>query len=292
MVYFSSMEPMSKTKRRVYFVFFLLLFLVATPLVIFYAKGYHLDLKDGFLVTERGGIYVYSEMPGTKIYVNDKLKEVTGIFNREYLSQDVKPGRYFVRAENDGYRDWQKYVEVSPQRVSSVYPFLVPEKFDFTEIMELVSDTATTTKENTKYTEYLTLFEEVQEKATSTEPEILKRVFGDVQVWYEDNMLYAEWLERGSYLPAYFCENDDCQNPLVFLEVNSPVVNLDFYPGRDDVVVFASENGSIFAAEIDKRPEQTLVEIYKGGDVDFRVIERNILLIKEGEKLYMTKLLK
>lgn len=286
------MEPMSKTKRRIYFVLFSILFVIATPLVIFYAMGYRFDFAKGFLVTERGGIYVYSETPGTEIYVNDKLKEVTGVFNREYLSQSIKPGRYFIKAENEGYRNWQKYVEVKPQRVSSVYPFLVPNEFDFIEVPSLLEVTATTTEDNPLYVEYLGLFEEDLEVATSTDPEVIRRVFGDIQVWHEDSSLYAEWLERGSYLPSYFCENNECQNPLVFLEVNSPIVHFDFYPGRDDVILFAPESGNIFAVEIDKRPEQTLVEVYKGNNVDFRVIDRGTLLVKDGEDIYITDLIK
>jgi len=265
--------------------------------------GYRFDFAQKFIVTERGGIYVYSSMPGTRIYINDSLEETTGIFNREYLSQSTKPGRYLVRAENDGYRSWEKYIEVEPQKVSSVYPFLVLSDFSFEEVPEFIAEStsATTTKEvsNDLYAQYLDLFTP-QKVATSTidelvekKPDIIKRVFGDVQVWYGDQKFYAEWLARGDYLPAYFCENGECLNPLVFLEVNSAVKHFNFYPGRDDVIIFGVESGGVYLVEVDKRPPQTVVQIYQGTEnVDFRISGRDTLVIKDGDKIITTKLTK
>lgn len=260
--------------------------------------GFRFNFDEG-VVSERGGIYVYSSIPGTEVYINDELEDVAGTFNREYFSQSERPGRYTISARQDGYRSWQKYIEVNAQRVSSVYPFLVPEEFEFIEVPETVADSldnSTTTVEvaNPDYQRYLSLFE-VEEVATSTEdiileePDVIHRVFGDIQIWHEDNKFYAEWLPRGDFLPAYFCENGQCQNPFVFLEVNSEVTRFDFYPGRDDVVIFATQDGRIHAVEIDKRPEQTLVEIYNGGDVDFGISGRDIIIIKDGEKIITTE---
>ena len=64
------MEPMSSRKRMFYFVFFAILFVIAVPSVIFHALGYRFDYVDS-LISERGGMYVYSQIPGTKIYVNE-----------------------------------------------------------------------------------------------------------------------------------------------------------------------------------------------------------------------------
>lgn len=306
---------MSKTKRRAYFVVFALLFVVVTPLVIFYAMGYRFGFIDTLNITERGGVYVHSSIPGTEIYLNDELKDTTGIFNQEYLSQNIKPGRYTVRATHEDYRTWEKYVEVSPQRVTSLYPFLAPKEFEFEEVPETVEEVAagtTTSAEipNSVYEQFSELF--VVESATSTpvdtpdiddslqeeqgdqEQEVIRRVFGDVQVWYEESTqtFYAEWLARGDFLPSYFCENGNCINPFAFLEVNSPVVHFDFYPGRDDVILFVVEGGGVYAVEIDKRPQQTLIEIYTGneGQVDFELAGRDTLVIQDGEAILTTEL--
>jgi len=306
------MKPMSHTKRRVYLLGFSILFFILTPLVIFYAMGYRFGFVEKFVVTERGGVYVQTSIPGTDIYLDDELKDTTGIFNQEYLSQSIKPGRYFVRAVNEGYRTWEKYVQVDAQRVTSLYPFLVPEEFEFEEILQVVEkpQQGTTTIDiavNDVYKDFVSLF--VLAEATTTKDlitasdvidieegqDVIKRVFGDVQVWYDEDeqQFYVEWLARGDFLPSYFCENGECINPFVFLKVTSPVTHFDFYPGRDDVIIFAVENGSVNAVEVDKRPQQTSVEIYSnesGAPVDFRLVGRDTLVIKDGEKILTTEL--
>ena len=308
---------MSETKRWTYFVVFLVVFLVMTPIVILYAMGYRFEFAQKFLVTERGGVYVYASVPGTKIYIGSELRDTTGIFNREYLSQNIKPGRYFVKAENEGYRPWDKYVQVDPQKVVSVYPFLVPIDFEFRKIpalVESISPSATTTVttlvSNDTYEQYIDLFDSLGDATTTTattadsvsldiqkeeDQIVLQRIFGNVQVWFNrnENSFYAEWVARGDFLPSYFCENSECVNPFVFLEVNSPVNHFDFYPGRDDVIIFSVEGGSIHAAELDKRPQQMVVEIYRGKneeETDFRLAGRNTLVIKDGEEILVTEL--
>lgn len=307
---------MSKTKRWTYFGVFFVLFLILTPIVILYAMGYRFEFAQKFLITERGGIYVYTSIPGTEIYIDSELKDTTGIFNREYLSQNIKPGRYFVKAENEGYRSWDKYIQVDPQRVVSVYPFLVPTIFEFEKIPPMVaevdsSSTTTVLALNDLYDQYLKLFEIPAEDATTTlvtevdlseleikeeDPVVLQRIFGKVQVWFNksENSFYAEWIDRGDFMPSYFCENGECVNPFVFLEVNSPVTHFDFYPGRDDVIIFAVEDGSIHAVELDKRPQQMVVEIYRGTkeETDFRLSGRNTLVVKDGEDILATELIR
>ncbi len=314
------MRPMSKTKRRIYFVLFFILFLLVTPLVILYALGYRFDFAQRIVVTERGGVYVYTSLPGTNIYIDGELKETTGIFRREYLSQSIRPGRYFVRAENEGYRSWEKYVQVHAGRVTSVYPFLVPEVFDFEAVPEFIDivSVGTSTPDqvsNPLYDQYILLFEDsllVLDTATTSllsddldvepvgdndvsEEQTLRRVFGKIQVTYDslEKRFYAESFSRGDFLPAYFCENEQCVNPFAFLEVTSNVLHFDFYPGRDDVIVFAVEGGGVYAAELDKRPQQTVVELYvssQGNDVDFRILGRDTLVIRDGDVILTTEL--
>lgn len=315
------MRPMSKTKRRIYFVLFFILFLLVTPLVILYALGYRFDFAQRVVVTERGGVYVYTSLPGTNIYLDGELKETTGIFRREYLSQSIRPGRYFVRAENEGYRSWEKYVQVHAGRVTSVYPFLVPEIFDFEVVPEFIDSVSVGTStpdqvSNPLYDQYVLLFEDsllALDTATTTaiddeedrvepaidesvlEEQVLRRAFGNIQVTYDslEKRFYAESFSRGDFLPAYFCENEQCVNPFAFLEVTSNVLHFDFYPGRDDVIVFAVEGGGVYAAELDKRPQQTVVELYvssQSDDVDFRLLGRDILVIRDGDAILTTEL--
>lgn len=298
---------MSRTTRRVYFFVLAILFVIATPIVILYAMGFRFDGSE-FLVSERGAVYVYTTIAGTDIFIDDELEDTTGVFNREYISDSIPPGRYFVRAEHPEFQTWEKYVEVHPQRVVSVYPFLVPNEFEFEEVPALIEgdqNATTTLVQNVLYEEYVEFFVE-PDVATSTEvvatvitpeeeeQEVLRRIFGNIEVWYEDDgqTFFARWLGRGDYLPAYFCENSTCQSPFAFLSVNEPVIHLDFYPGRDDVIIFSSVDGGVYAVELDKRPPQKFVTLYYGtqGEVDFRLVDRNTLVITDDNQIFITTL--
>ncbi|MCI5108482.1 MAG: hypothetical protein MRY49_01385 [Candidatus Pacebacteria bacterium] len=286
------MKPLSPTRRRIYFIVFAVLFVVAVPIVITYAVGYRLDFVESLILTERGGIYVYTPLAGVDIYVDDEKKLKTGLFSREYFTQNLKPGRYFIKAEHPDFLSWGKYVQVNAQRVASLYPFFVPKDFVATEIPELVDDSseATTTPElikNESYTIYMELFDE----KVDPEEEIIKRTFGNTEVWYEEYRLYAKWLGRGDWIPAYFCQNEHCINPSIFLELNSKLTHFEFYPGRDDVVIFSAEDGGVYVVEIDTRPEQTISTIYQSDNlVDFRVYDRDILVIKDNDKIITVNL--
>ena len=297
---------MSRKKRWFYFLLFLGLFVVITPMVILYAAGYRLDSLKNLVISERGGMYVYSQIPGTGIYVDDEFKEETGIFNREYKTSNLKPNRYFVKAVHEGYLPWEKYITIDPQRVVSLYPFLVPEEFEILKVprfVEVATSTSATTSStiddvNPRYDALLDIFITKGSLSTTT-PTVLpdeavdsiKRVFGKIEVWHEGNDFVALWGGRGDWMPSYFCENGECANPLVFLTVTSPITNFNFYPGRDDVVIFSVEDGGVYVAEIDKRPKQVVAPIYRGGtDVEFRLEGNSSLIIKDGENLFTVKL--
>jgi len=289
------MGPLSHRKRVIYFIAFVLIFFVATPIVVLFASGYRYNFVDSLFV-KKGGIYVYSAEPGTKIYLNNELKETTGIFNRELFTQNLKPGRYAIRAEHDDFLPWEKFIDVSEQKVTSLYPFLIPNPFKITPVPEFLevatsSDATSTAKtgvkeKNPEYQNFVQIFDLASTTATTT----LKKInYNNMTIWSEGEKLNAEWQARGGWMPSYFCTNGSCANPMTFLEVTSMVNNLDFYPGRDDVVIFSAGDG-IYVAEVDKRPRQTVESVYIGDDVDFRLVSGKEIIIKDGEKIFKVEL--
>lgn len=283
------MRPLSPTKRRVYFIIFLTLFVIAVPVVIIYAVGYRVDFVESLILTERGGVYVYTPVAGVNIHVDGDFETKTGLFNREYFSQNLKPGRYFIKAEHEDYIPWQKYVNIKAQRVASLYPFFVPKEWELVTVPEKVEEfsNGTTTERliaNEEYETYLELFD--IEDELELQEETIKRTFGNIEVSYENEKLYAKWLGRGDWIPAYFCENDYCLNPSPFLEIKSNVENFEFYPGRDDVVIFSTEEGGIYVAEVDTRPSQTVATIYSSAyPVEFAIYDRDVLVIKDKDNI-------
>lgn len=288
------MTPLSSKKRWFYFIFFTVIFVLAVPAIILYATGYRYDIVKA-LFEKRGGIYVYSAEPGTRIYLDGEHEETTGLFNREFITKSLKEGRYHVRAEHDDFLPWEKFVDVRESFVTSLYPFLVPKELDLEEIFPyIIAGQATSTVPTTTpvfnevYVDMLDLFALSTTTATTT---VAVEVISvrDTSVWHENQKFFARWSGRADWMPSHFCQNNECRSTLQFLEVTSPIKNFSFYPGRDDVIIFSVDSG-IFVAEIDTRPKQTVEEIYAGEDTDFRILSGREALIKDGEKLFRVEL--
>jgi hypothetical protein len=113
---------MSLRTRRILFIFFILSFLIITPLVISYAAGY--KFVFGKKVLQKTGMLVLDTEPtGAKIYLNGKPEQ--NLFKKYFSDQEnfittpakiknLLPGEYEIKMEKDGYWPWEKKLEVKP----------------------------------------------------------------------------------------------------------------------------------------------------------------------------------
>jgi hypothetical protein len=85
-------------------------FVVATPILVFYARGYEIDWHNKQFV--KTGTFVIKTLP-TKadIYLNNKKLKGQAPQNVRFLL----PGEYDVRIEKDGYQSWTKRLAIHPQ---------------------------------------------------------------------------------------------------------------------------------------------------------------------------------
>ncbi|MCR4330631.1 MAG: PEGA domain-containing protein, partial [Patescibacteria group bacterium] len=120
------MKPLSLKKRRFYFYTLLAVFFIIIPVVTLYTSGYRIG--KGFQLVETGGIYIYSPEAGADIYVDNKKKKTTNIFQKELFLQDLTPGTYVVYITKDGFWPWLKEVEVEERKVTTTIAFLVPKE--------------------------------------------------------------------------------------------------------------------------------------------------------------------
>jgi hypothetical protein len=108
--------------RRILYITFIAAFLTITPLLILYANGYQLSLKNKGLV-KTGMFILDSEPRGALVYINNQPQ--TSFLDsvlpgtKNYLTTPVKiksltPGDYEVRLELDGYWPWQKKLKINP----------------------------------------------------------------------------------------------------------------------------------------------------------------------------------
>ncbi len=304
------MKPLSLKKRRVYFYTLLAVFFIIIPIITLYTSGYRIG--KGFRLVETGGIYIYSPEAGADIYVDDKKKKTTNIFQKELFLQDLTPGIYVVYITKEGFWPWAKEVEVEERKVTTTIAFLVPKEPKGEVISRtLAADptqatTTPATKErlNPEHTDIVNLFREHEAEkkrifalaaktaaATSTTeniPEIFLATRGRVGLWQDGTRVTATWQKEVDSLPNYFCRDKVCEKTVVVFNSVAPIKDVDFYPGREDAVLIAVQNG-IYVIEIDARKYQNFQPVYKGVDPYF-VLSGNTLYIKDNNNFFKINL--
>lgn len=101
--------------------------LLISGIVMFFAKGYRIDIGNQNL--EQTGILTVNSVPeGALIYLNEIPQDVT-----DNSIQGLKPASYELRLEKEGYHSWTRSIEVSVGRVTqhtalliSLFPELKP----------------------------------------------------------------------------------------------------------------------------------------------------------------------
>ncbi|MFH0891186.1 MAG: PEGA domain-containing protein [Candidatus Falkowbacteria bacterium] len=112
---------MSLNQRRALYIFFILVFLTATPLISLYAIGY--KIGSGFSFRKTGMLILDTEPKGAKIYLDGRIRQ--NFFKRIYAEdqsyvrtpakiKNLLPGTYDVLVELPGYWPWQKKLTVNP----------------------------------------------------------------------------------------------------------------------------------------------------------------------------------
>ncbi|MFH1730000.1 MAG: carboxypeptidase-like regulatory domain-containing protein [Pseudomonadota bacterium] len=254
---------MTLKKRRIILVLCVLAFLIVAPFVLLYSNGYRLD--SHFHLTQTGGLYVASPVSGAQIFVNNTLKRTTNLLQSGLFLQNLKPGNYSVLIAKEGYWPWKKDLDVKEQMVSEARALILPmeptgrilrqEDLFPSEIekYETIIDSLQQIKKITNHNATTTI-----ERFTNHERE---------KVWWNpgENKIWVEWLKDDSSRPYFLSENK-----VLVLNSIYPVRNVDFFPGRRDVIIVAVQNG-IFAIEIDGRGGRTLQPIYKGREPIFTI---------------------
>ncbi|MFZ4648016.1 MAG: PEGA domain-containing protein [Patescibacteria group bacterium] len=112
---------MNKKFRDAMFIFFVLLFLVATFLLSLYAAGYRLDFAralKGRVLQKTGTLILASTPKGASIYLDGKQAKSSGsIIFGNYATTPAKvknllPKEYLVEVKLDGYWPWEKKMTV------------------------------------------------------------------------------------------------------------------------------------------------------------------------------------
>ncbi|MFC1729772.1 hypothetical protein ACFL6I_05495 [candidate division KSB1 bacterium] len=190
---------------------------------------------------------------------------------------------YHVVVKKEGYRSWEKVLEVLPQRVSETSAFVLPDNIPYTEILT----------PSTSYTDALEIFatssvtqilpEEYREVlATSTRVGKIEEVKrkGDVVLWKEGGSIYARWVNTNSNAPSYFCNNGICDREIVLNK--KQVEYFDFHPQSNELLLLVI-NDVVVMTEIDPRIPRNEQTLFKAEGVEIRTLGDSILVKEPTE---------
>jgi len=268
--------------RKRFFVsgIFVVLFIVLIPLILLYSLGYRFN-KD-FSVFPTGGAYVFYPESGAEVYVNGELGKTTSLFERGIFIDNLNAGTYDIEVRKEFYRPWKKTFDVAERKVAEGYPFLIPEVIATSTVSRFVTVASGASVTNYLYGEVVSLFATtteskpklvLQEKivatssVVSTTTALIKKNI-EVVLEKETGRVIASWKGSKETMPFYFCDAARLVCGDSFVVIPNSVRSFDFYPGRNDVLIYNTKDG-VYVTELDTRTPQNTFKLISGS-VDFR----------------------
>lgn len=111
--------------RKIFFYIFLVIYLIACPLILLYAFGFILQASSEEPIAKTGLIYLSTVPPGASISINDVLAQQ----KTPTTLQDLNPADYAIKLSMDAYLDWSHDIKVTANK-ASVFDkiLLIPKK--------------------------------------------------------------------------------------------------------------------------------------------------------------------
>ncbi len=114
---------MTLKTRRIIYIIFILIFLLAAPAILLYTAGYNYNFKKGgFLKT---GVILIDAVPADAQFLIDGKNYNLSLPARV---SNLKPKDYTVTLKRDGYYDWKKTLSVEPSETIFATNVFLPKK--------------------------------------------------------------------------------------------------------------------------------------------------------------------
>lgn len=112
---------------------------------------------------------------------------------------------------------------------------------------------------------------------------------GDQVSWLSRGDVLVHWVDENKIPPYYYCiSTTECRSKIV-LNWDSDIIAFNFLPGRDDVLVVLVDDG-LYAVEVDDRSARNIQPIYLGKDLQFRIDDRDRIIVSDGGVFYILDL--
>ncbi len=115
--------------RHLFFWVFAILFLFTTPVAILYSQGYRFNQYQGIFI-HSGSITVKSTPSSINVFLNGQLQPSgrLGMINNSTTLNGLRPGTYNLKVTADGYKDWEKNIEVHSGVSTEFWNVFLPQK--------------------------------------------------------------------------------------------------------------------------------------------------------------------
>jgi len=124
---------MNRTQRKLFTLFFVLLFFLVAPTVVLFAQGYRFNLQNNVFIYS-GSITIKSWPRDINIYIDgeEQTNKHMSIINGARTVNGIKPGKYRITCSKPGYTSWEKDIEVHSGVSTEFWNVLLfPEKESF-----------------------------------------------------------------------------------------------------------------------------------------------------------------
>lgn len=127
---------MARRSKKLLFISLVAIFLVITPLIVFYSLGWRFNWKEKSI--EQPGAFYFKVLPrSAQIYLNSKEKKNTDFLFGSVLIENLSAKNYNIEIKKQGYKEWKKNLEIENGKVTEAKNIiLIPENNDFKNASE------------------------------------------------------------------------------------------------------------------------------------------------------------
>ncbi|MFA5877925.1 MAG: hypothetical protein WC845_00990 [Candidatus Staskawiczbacteria bacterium] len=280
---------MNRKTRLTLFITLVVLYIVISPMLIFYSLGYRFDFDKKRLVST-GGLYVKTWPSNVEVILDKKYIKKTTFLSSEVFYQGLFPKKHNIVVKKDGYFTWEKNLETPEKEVTKLLNVtLIKEKIIFEKWSQAADNmyfspdnrSILITTSNGDVTNFKILDAETKQNLNIFELSVLPPNF-DV-IWSQDsNKILIKDINSKYPYRYYLFDRSTGQEPVAekLTEITKPITNISFNP-TDSGEIFFLQNNILYS-----KKSKTLPVIK---DVlNYRVADNKITYLSKTGYVYTT----
>jgi len=241
--------------------------LIAFVLIAGFSLGYRID---GLSIAKAGRLEILVPYANSTITIDGKHSGYAHDDNGVIVYRGLAKGSHSVIVSHEERYPWATTVSTPLGSLTRITPFnikvtsnsiIIPNgSEDYARITGVIKSQTEVTREN---------------PALSAD--------ASIAVFVEDSIIKAQWLLDSKEVPTFFCPDTSCPNEINITPTQQKINSINFYPGRNDVIVFGT-TGGVFALEVTNHKNPNFQPIISSSNPK-AYIEGNLLYALEDSTL-------